>query len=91
MGTLQTSVLGMKPDQLMRTQIDQIMQDVDGLNTTVRKIADEFWHTITGSTQALFHVSASSSKQSHGASIHVDDTVVKRKPAPAAAGQSATG
>jgi len=90
MGTLQTSVLGMKPDQLMRTQIDQIMQNVDGLNTTVRKIADEFWHTITGSTQALFDVSGSPSAQSLGTPTDVDDTVVKRKPAPAAAGLSAT-
>ncbi len=90
-GTLQTPALGMQPDQLMRTQIDQTLQDVDGLSTTMRKIADQFWHTITGSTQALFDVSGSPSTQSLGTSIDVDDTVVKRKPAPAAAGQSATG
>ncbi len=83
-GAMQTPVFGMKPDQLMRAQIDQATQNVDSLVTAMRKIADAFRHTIEESSQALFDGAPKpAAEQSFVASIHIDDPVVRRKPAAA--------
>lgn len=92
MSALQTPVLGTKPDQLARTQMDHAMQNVDGLVTTMRKIADQFRHTIEASTQALFEVSTPAAPaQSLAASIHIDDPIVRRKPVQGAAEPTLAG
>jgi len=83
-GAMQTPVFGMKPDQLMRAQVDQATQNVDSLVTAMRKIADAFRHTIEESSQALFDGAPKpAAEQSFAASIHIDDPVVRRKPAAA--------
>lgn len=92
MGALQTPELGTKPDKLARAQMDYAMQNVEGLVTTARQIADQFRHTIEASTLALFEVSAPAAPaQSLAASIHIDDPVVRRKPAQAAAEPTLAG
>ncbi len=91
MSALHGSVHGAKPDQMARMEVDEAMQNVDSLITTMRKISDQFRHTLWGSTHALFDNAAAVSEPSFAASIHVDDPVVKRKSAPAAAEQAITG
>ncbi len=76
--------LGVKPEELARTQIDQTMLDVESLMTTMRSIADEFRHTINDSTQALFDVPSTAPEPSFAASIHIEDPVPRRRPAPGA-------
>jgi hypothetical protein len=91
LGELQMQALVTKPDQLARTRIDQTMQDVESLIVTMRKIADEFRHAINESTQALLDVPRPEQEQSLVASIHIDDPVIRRKPAQSAPVHGATG
>jgi hypothetical protein len=88
---LRTASLGAKPDQFARAEIDQAALDVDSLITTMRKIADEFRHTIHESTQALFDVAGPQREQSVAASVHSEETAAKRRPAPGASAPSFAG
>ncbi len=85
MARFQTPSLTAKPDERVRAQIDQTVQEFDSLVEGLRKIADEFRHTINDSTQALFEAKNPAPQQSMAASIHIDEPSFKRKPAPAAA------
>jgi hypothetical protein len=85
MASFQATGLHVKPDERVRAQIGQTVEEFDSLVTGLRKIADEFRHTLNDSTQALFDVAAPPPAQSMAASIHIDEPPFKRKPAPAAA------
>jgi hypothetical protein len=89
MGVLQTSKLGARPEQVMRTQMDQTMLTVDHLITSMRQIADEFRHTVGESTQALFDVSHAAQVPSAAASVHADSALVKSTSGATTPGRSA--
>jgi hypothetical protein len=79
MAAMQSAASGAKPGQLGRTQIDQAMQDVDGLITTMRKITDQVRHMLGESTQALLDVADQAAELSPAAAVHDDPSAARKR------------